>query len=335
MSNPTASRAVVSFLKKAALATVSFVLAWIVGELTFAGLGKFTPPFYPPIPSARDQGLFEAFAPHGYRLVPSQSVVHTWPVSGPASRTMTWVSNSDGFRSSRSFQEFDPRKRILVLGDSLVFGLGVEASERFTELTEASQPDWRIENLGITGFGPDLMLRSLEHVGIPQRPSVVVLCIYTDDFRRVRPHYAGMGFEIPRYTLVRGELRTMAYPGPSIRNKSRVLEGISKVYWSKSSAEWDLNEAILKRFLSLAGQYHFRPALVFLPNYVDLPQDRQRRTWLRRFADDNATPYLDLTDLLVTGSPRRFFIRGDYHLNPEGHAAVAGSLRRFLAGLVQ
>ena len=64
----------------------------------------------------------------------------------------------------------------------------------------------------MTGFGPDLMLRALEDVELPLRPAVVVLVMYTDDFRRVRPDYAGLGFEIPRFVVRSGHLVSIDYP---------------------------------------------------------------------------------------------------------------------------
>ena len=122
------------------------------------------------------------------------------------------VSNSDGFRSRRDFREPDARRRIVVLGDSMVFGSGVEESERFTEVLESMEPGWRVDNLGMVAYGPDLMLRALETVGVALKPDVVLFAIFSHDFYRVMPEAFGIGFPLPRYVLEAGRLVTVPYP---------------------------------------------------------------------------------------------------------------------------
>jgi hypothetical protein len=168
-------------------------LAWGAAELALARLDRFTAPFYPPTPSPGDAELFEAFEPHGYRLVPSRAIEHTYPPHGPGMRTVTVAANAHGFRGGGLDHPSEPRPRIVITGDSQVFGVGVEARERFTEALATRRPGWRIDNLGMPGYGADLMLRAVEHVAVPLHPRVVVICLYTDDWRRVRPAYAGMG----------------------------------------------------------------------------------------------------------------------------------------------
>jgi hypothetical protein len=161
--------------------------------------------------------------PWGYRLWPSRVFEHRYPPKGP--NIVKVVSNSDGFRSAREFGDADPRERVVVLGDSLVFGEGVDESERFTDVMEQGSPDRRIDNLGMIGYGPDLMLRAFEAVGMWARPDLVVVSIYTDDLRRVAPYYAGVGFPIPRFVLRDGELTTIDYPEPHLWDRTRFFQG--------------------------------------------------------------------------------------------------------------
>jgi GDSL-like Lipase/Acylhydrolase family len=316
------------------VAFVSTLLALVGCELALASLGRYTPPFYPPIPAPEDREVYEAFAPYGYRLRPSTSVAYTWPRQGPGVRTFTVTSNADGFRTDRELRAADPRPRVLVVGDSMVFGLGVEAHERFTEMLEARQPAWRVDNLGMPGFGPDLMVRSVDHLAGAVRPDVVVLCLYTDDFRRVRPEYAGMGFEIPRFVFVDGDLTSVPYPAPPFWNGSRLMQGAMRAYWSYSNAEWALNEAILERFLAVAVRDRFQPALVFVPAELDLETDRQRRARVERFATSRGVAYLDLTATLAGGRAVARFIPGDFHLSVAGHDMVAHALLSFISGML-
>jgi GDSL-like Lipase/Acylhydrolase family len=220
--------------------------------------------------------------------------------------------------------------RVLVVGDSMVFGEGVEERERFTDVLEAIQPTWRVDNFGMTGYGPDLMLMALEKVGLLLNPDVVVFSMYTDDFRRVHPYYAGMGFRIPRFNLENGRLVSVPYPQLDGWERMHIIQAMYHLYF-KSRTEWKLNRAILDRFLELAELHSFTPVIIFLPGTGDTGTDKRRRLWLREFADGNGTPFLDLSDAIHKAGVREVFISNNWHLNPYGHRIIALELGRFLA----
>lgn len=273
--------------------------------------------------------MYEAHPPYGYRLWPSRTMTYSYPRDNP--RRLTVRSNRHGFRGAREVDSPDSRPRILVVGDSMVFGEGVEEEERFTDQLEKMDPTRRIDNLAMTGFGTDLMLRVFEQVGVALKPRVVVVSIYTDDFRRVRPEYAGAGFEIPRYTLTSGGLATVGYQNVRGWKRLRTVAAAREVLWRVSRTEWKLNEAILDRFRTVAAEHQIALALIFLPGTFDTPNDAARRGWLREYADRTGTPFLDLTEPLLSKRTPPLFIPDNWHLNPQGHLVVAGELQRFLA----
>ncbi|MEO0649165.1 MAG: hypothetical protein AAFZ65_00625 [Planctomycetota bacterium] len=57
-----------------------------------------------------------------------------------------------GFRDVAAGGE--PRHRVLVLGDSMVFGFGVEAEETFCEVLQGDLGDVDVINAGTSGYGP-------------------------------------------------------------------------------------------------------------------------------------------------------------------------------------
>jgi hypothetical protein len=212
----------------------------------------------------------------------------------------------------------------------MVLGEGVEESERFTNVLEMLHPEWRVDNLGMTGYGADLMIMALEKIGVTLNPDVVVLGMYTHDFRRVHPLYAGVGFATPRFKLVDGELVGTPYPKLNFLQRARTYQAISRLYWDYSNAEWQLNEAILDRFLKLEKIHGFAAAIIFLPGIADTKADKRRRYWLRDYAQNKKTPFLDLSDPIHNADVNRVFIPKDPHLNLEGHKIVARELERFL-----
>src|ERR1700733_5274096 len=147
----------VSPAKKSTLVAGLAICTLLLAEGSLHVFGKDAPPPYPP--RLRHPEL-QAYEPYGYRLIPSRTTTILYPPDRP--RTITLLSNRDGFRASRELDEPDARPRVLFLGDGFVFGDGVEESERFTNILETLEHSRRMDNLGMTSYGPDLMLRSLQ-----------------------------------------------------------------------------------------------------------------------------------------------------------------------------
>src|SRR5262245_37514339 len=253
----------------------------------------------------------------------------------PPGHAVTIVSNADGFRGGRDLREKDPRRRIVVLGDSMVFGSGVDEGERFTERLEAENPAWRVDNLGMVGYGPDLMLRALEQVGVALEPAVVVMAIFSHDFYRVMPEAYGVGFLVPRFTLVAGRLETVPYPERSFWGRLALVEGGRYAYWRYTGASFPLNAAILDRYRALAAERGFVPAIAFLPVRRERPDDRRRARWPGAYAAEHGAPFIDLTEPIRAAGIDRVYIPHDAHWNAAGHQVVAAALRPFLAALVR
>ena len=61
------------------------------------------------------------------------------------------VTNSDGFRSHGNTQGVNP---IMILGDSVTFGVGVNNDESFpAQLQDLSDHQYRVFNFGVGGWG--------------------------------------------------------------------------------------------------------------------------------------------------------------------------------------
>lgn len=285
---------------------------------------------YPPVAYRSD--LFERHDPYGYRLLPRRTLRHTWPlVHG---RTVLLSANADGFRSRRDFRQPDGRTRIVVLGDSMVFGVGVEEPERFTEMLEEREPRWRLDNMGMVAYGPDLMVRALEAVGLDPPPAAVVLAIFSHDLYRVAPEAVGVGYPLPRFVLEEGRLTSVPYPERPAWQRIHLVQALRYLYWRYTEATFALNAAILDRFRALARTHRFRPAIVFVPGPRERWDDRHRRRWLRQYAERHGTPFLDLTEFLAAAGGPRLYIENDSHWNPAGHRVVARELHALLAPLV-
>lgn len=292
-------------------------------------VGAYVPPGAELTPTRPD--LYIPDPDVGYRLHPSLHTTVRYPPRNP--RALSVVSNSDGFRSPRELGEPDARPRILVIGDSFVFGSGVEASERFTEVLEWLEPGWRVDNLGMTGWGIDLMVRALETLGPKARPNLVVLAVYTDDFRRAAPTYAGLGFAVPRFRLMDGKLNSFPYPRPGPLESLRIVQAVARLTPPGDRNEYALNAALLDRYRDLTAGLEAHPVVLFLPGRGDTPEDQQRRHFLGGWAARNDVPFIDLTAPIHGAGVARVYIPGNFHWNPDGHRTAAHVIYRKLKAL--
>lgn len=76
--------------------------------------------------------------------------------------------------------------RIVALGESTVFGEGVNYGERFTEIIEQALNNIEVLNMGRQGFGMDQSFLQLQRGGFKFRPDLVVLFVIEDYLQRCK-----------------------------------------------------------------------------------------------------------------------------------------------------
>lgn len=74
------------------------------------------------------------------------------------------------------------RRRILMLGDSVVWGLGVGDGTTFSDVLERLLPGTQVINMGVSAYGTGEELLLLQHEGFQHHPDLVVLvfCVGND-----------------------------------------------------------------------------------------------------------------------------------------------------------
>lgn len=87
----------------------------------------------------------------------------------------TYATDEHGFRNPSPWPE---RADIVVLGDSMAFGYGVDDPEAWTALLADELPDRRIINLGLIGAAPQQYFRVYETFGQAMRPGLVLFCLF-------------------------------------------------------------------------------------------------------------------------------------------------------------
>src|SRR5215813_10761796 len=125
--------------------------------------------------------------------------------------------NSLGMRDrERTSARVAGTHRILVLGDSFVYGAGVEAEQRFTERLEREMgPDVELLNSGVGGWGTDQEYLFFVTRGLALRPDVVVLgvCLQNDVVNVLLTHALLATAPKPHCTVENGRVACQP-PGP-------------------------------------------------------------------------------------------------------------------------
>ena len=99
-----------------------------------------------------------------------------------------FTTDESGFRNPSPWPE---QADVVVVGDSIAFGYGVDDEQAWVRLVANALPEIEIINLGLVGAAPEQYLRVLEAFGLPLRPKVVLFMLFpandltdNDKFRR-------------------------------------------------------------------------------------------------------------------------------------------------------
>jgi lysophospholipase L1-like esterase len=172
-------RAVSRALKR----VLSLVLGLLLSIATFEAGSRLLGIHFPALRSA-EAGLWTYDPVKGWFQTPG--AVGRVDLGGPDAGHVR--INSLGLRGPETPLAKAPGvKRVVVLGDSFVFGVGVDQDHVFTtrlqNLIEARRPgEIEVLNLGVAGYSTDQELLLFEDLGQRLRPDVVVLVMCDNDF---------------------------------------------------------------------------------------------------------------------------------------------------------
>ncbi|MBF0446326.1 MAG: hypothetical protein HQL68_12130 [Magnetococcales bacterium] len=99
----------------------------------------------------------------------------------------TYTINSLGYRGKLHGQNHTPGVfRIVLLGDSVGFGWGVDDQQTYGARLETILPEVEVINLAVSGYGTDQELLRLKSEGINFQPDLVILHVVDNDFLEIR-----------------------------------------------------------------------------------------------------------------------------------------------------
>ncbi len=219
----------------------------------------------------------------------------------------------------------------LLLGDSVTFGVGVDAKETFAGRLQAAHPEIKIWNSAVIGYGIEDYLDVVkEFLAKPTPPSLALLFFCLND-PVVRLHLEDGPVSVPERAL--GWLRRHSKLYVLMKE---ILTDRSKAYFSHDVTFYDAASPAFRRTIqaldeirTLLSKTGTPLVVVVLPYEYQLrrndERDRVPQRLLERELRALGIPVLDLYDAFITGaqSTSDLFLYADaMHLSREGHELV-------------
>jgi hypothetical protein len=254
-----------------------------------------------------------------------------------------WISNTalpdinpQGFRDPRSFNDLviaSDRTRIMVLGDSFMWGAQLDATESVPQQLQRALGDrYEVFNLGVPGWGIDQMYLGYERYVSVLHPDVVILAYIDDDVARVleayraetamtKPSFAIVGDELARRESTRGQQRLSVTLGKSV-----LASQIARAVYMSAVAR-RIVCTVFKKIADDTAHRGVRFAVVRIPNKEQerlWPRVAWRWTGYAGCLSKTDVPYLEpLDDMLKVQNWHRDFYLEDGHTSSRGNQFLA------------
>jgi hypothetical protein len=253
--------------------------------------------------------------------------------------------------------------RVVVLGDSIAFGLDVSDEEAFPSLMAARDGDLEVLNLAVQGYGPDQQLLVLVNEGLRHRPHVAILafCVANDfaeaalpvalyDGRTPKPRFR---LEGERLVLEDAHLRQSSLVTVTqwlgdqshLLNRLRIARprstGPSPVHWrERKQAAMRDEDHVLRLTVALVARMDEacrQRGISFLVAVFPSRATYRGGSWLvDRFLESLAGQDVRALDMAPRFrerglTPEAIFLDDLGHLNPRGHEEASRILGREVA----
>lgn len=296
----------------------------------------------------------------GYRLAPNYEMRH---------QTSDFDShikiNSEGLRDYEHQKNKDSSTiRILVLGDSFTFGVGVSLEESYPKVLEAmlnkntsagDPKKYEVINAGIEGFGTEQEYLYLAELANRYSPDLVIVGLYSNDIDDVIkgiPSAKGRTWLKRRMfflSFLRGLQISM---GIMFRDPQA---GIFQIYQDVYPPQFENALQKTKEFLTKIKDFSYsmgaKTFIVIIPSCFEIERrsEWEKRGFGRFYSDDffnknmskfsdtftefgeiRGIPTLPLLPVFKDSNVRPLYFTKDFHWTREGHSLAAESIYNFM-----
>ncbi len=249
--------------------------------------------------------------------------------------------------------------RILGLGDSFTFAVGVREPDTFLRRLESQlniarpaggdAPTFQVLNAGTQGYNIRDEVLYLEHRWLPLAPDLVLVNFYLND-AYADDAFRNMGEALGIYVQPQGVGRLsyvvdLVQHQWAVRQQRRDTEAYYLASFFKEanryiddpaslSIDWKQSRDALAHAVELGQQHGFRVALVVWPELYDLEGDYPFvaiHQLVRETCNRLGIPTLDLLDTFRGHNSAALWVHpSDHHPNEEANRLAADAIARFL-----
>lgn len=261
-------------------------------------------------------------------------------------RQVFYKMNHEGFRDDKDFDANPPdpgKKRIMVLGDSFVFGLFINREDTIPSLLQKRMGgQYSVYNFGIMGWGVDQMYFAYEKYRDKIKPDVCVLFFIDDDIVRTFEAYRKEDGNKPSFNIKDGRLVLRRGKDTSVWEE-----------WLKGSYLWELVYTVYRyvyakeivrlvfhEMIQESRQHHEEFMVVRIPSRDDLKchnlgcMQRSNYFSFKDYFNKAGINYVEIREYMKNLTPDQYdllYIPKDSHLSRKGTEFVTNTVAPLLA----
>lgn len=299
----------------------------------------------------------------GFRLVPNYHMEYE------TSDSSTSISvNSEGLRDHEYPKGKAPPDtfRILAVGDSFTFGLGVDIEESYPKVLEAMlnrSPlnryvrKYEVVNAGVDGYGPEQEYLYLKELLNRYRPDLVIVGLYSNDVNDVM---SGIPLALTKSEL-KNRFYFLSYLS-SLRilvkrlfiDKRDIKKDLFEIYQDQHPPAFEkalkLTEEYLVRIRDTSGSMGAKTVIIIIPSCFEVDRSEWEKRGLgslysndffnrhmtkfsdtfREFGETTHIATLPLLPVLRKSETRPLYLTRDSHWNRKGHRLAAKAIYNYL-----
>ena len=245
--------------------------------------------------------------------------------------------NPQGFRDKKDYNRIDPKSgktRVMILGDSFVFGAGLPYSKTFPQVLQAALGNqFEVYNLGVPGFGVDQMYLTYLRYRDVIAPHVVILAFIDEDAERVLQSFRAVeGLTKPTLAIKNDSLVVSSSVSDNEVRLARLLQKSILLSWMLREVYLMLEakeivERVFQEVATDANRRGGRLIVLRIPTKDDDQLLVKARRAVNGFPDilsGARIPYLDpLADFTANPNWRDELFLSDGHLSVLGNKRLA------------
>ena len=216
--------------------------------------------------------------------------------------------NKQGFRDQKDFENCDfTKKRIMILGDSFVFGVDENEEYTISSLVQHRLNNvYDVFNLGMPAYGIDQMYLAYKKYAPIIKPDIVIIIFIADDVRRTGESYSPhVNLEKPSFYIKQGKLFTRTEKDLNffdyLSQKSIILNMLYNAIYRLNLAH-NISEKIFSEIIHETRVRKEKLLVIKYPQIEELRKEKGLKKTVRKklfgfddFFKKNSITYLDPT----------------------------------------